>query len=81
MDEPFSIEVVYNGQEYSFEARLATVGYTHKFYILINGLEVIYEPDEERNYRAILNGQGQRSVKDSDVGLIKAVGAKIELLK
>ncbi len=55
MDEPFSILVICQGQEYSFEARLATVGYTHKFYVMINGMEVIYEPDEERNYRAILN--------------------------
>ena len=80
MDEPFSIKVVYKGQEYSFEAKLTTVGYTHKFYVLINGLEVIYEPDEERKYRAVVNGQDQRLVKDSDVGLIKAVGVEIELL-
>ena len=81
MDEPFSIMVIYQGHEYSFEARLATIGYTYKFYVMINGMEVIYEPDEERNYRAILNDIGQGAIKDSDIELIKAVGDKIELIR
>ena len=81
MEEPFSIVVIYQGQEYNFEARLATMGYTHKFYVMINGMEVIYEPDEERNYRAILNDIGQGAIKDSDIELIKAVGDKIELIR
>jgi len=81
MDEPFSIMVICQGQEYSFEARLATMGYTHKFYVMINGMEVIYEPDEERNYRAILNDIGQGTIKDSDIEIIKAVGDKIELIR
>jgi hypothetical protein len=81
MDEPFSIVVICHGQEYSFEARLATMGYTHKFYVMINGMEVIYEPDEERSYRAIMNDIGQGVIKDSDIELIKAVGDKIELIR
>ncbi len=81
MDEPFIITVLYKGQELSFEARLATVGYIHKFHVLINGMEIIYEPDEERNYRAILNGIDQGLVKYSDIELIKVIGAKIESLQ
>jgi len=42
---------------------------------------VIYEPDEERKYRAILKSTDQGSVKDSDMELIKAVVDKIELIK
>jgi len=81
MDEPFSIMVIYLALEYRFEARLAIMGYTHKFYVMINGMEVIYEPDEERNYRAIMNDIGQGAIKDSDIELIKAVGDKIELIR
>ena len=54
--EEFTIDVVLTGKEYSFNSRLAAVGYTHKFLVLINGIEVSYEPDEERNYRAISTG-------------------------
>ena len=78
MDESFTITVYSNEQEYCFDARLVTVGYTHKFIVMINGLQVIFEPDEERHYKAILNQSGQSIVKDSDLELIKAVAEKIE---
>jgi hypothetical protein len=78
MEDSFSIDVDFKGKECSFEARLATVGYTHKFYIVINGVEVTFEPDEERNYRAILNTSDQSSIKGVDIELIRAVGEKIQ---
>ena len=78
MEDSFVIEIDFEGRKYSFETRLATVGYTHKFCVVINDLEVIYEPDEERNYRALLNETDQGKVKDLDKELIKLVGEKIE---
>ena len=66
------------GSEYTFDGHLVTVGYTHRFCVMINGLEVIYEPDEERNYRAILTGTDQTKVTDTEIELIKAVGEKIQ---
>lgn len=78
MDEPFTISILYQGDESEYEARLVTLGYTHKFFVMINGMEVIYEPDEDRNYRAILNEADQAKGKDTDVELIKAVGDKIQ---
>ena|ERR1700733_7543390 len=77
MEDSFSIDVDFRGEEYSFEGRLIAVGYTHKFCVLINSFEVTYEPDEERNYRAILVSN-KNSPKDVDIELIKAVGEKIQ---
>lgn len=81
MDESYTITVQYKAATYNFEARLDTAGYIPRFYVLINGLEVVYEPDEDRNYRAILHESALRSVKEQDVELIKAVGEKIESLR
>jgi len=81
MDEPFSITVAYRDRECTFEGHLVTVGYTHRFCVLINGLEVTYEPDEERNYRAILNEADHAKVTDTDVELIKAIGEKIQSIQ
>ena len=78
MEDSFSIDVDFRGKEYSFAARLVAIGYTHKFLIVINGVEVTFEPDEERNYRAILNTWEQSSMKAVDIELIKAVGEKIQ---
>jgi len=80
MDEPFIITVLVGRKGYAFEARLATVGYTHKFYVTINGIEVIYEPDEERNYSAMLVDINQGHLQDCDTELIIAVGDKIQYI-
>jgi hypothetical protein len=78
MDETFAITVLLQGKEYSFDARLVAIGYTHRFIVTINELEVIFEPDEERQYRAILAATDHGSVTDGNRALIKAVGEKIE---
>jgi len=35
-------------------AKLIVTGYTHKFGVDVNGQNIIFEPDEERNYRAVI---------------------------
>ena len=78
MEDSFSINIDFGGKEYSFEAILVAFGYTHKICIVINGVEVTFEPDEERNYRAILNTSELSSMKAVDIELIKAIGEKIK---
>ena len=55
MEEGFKLPIVYQGQEREFEATFIATGYTHKFHVDIEGVGVYFEPDEERNYRAILD--------------------------
>jgi len=80
MDESIPISVFIDECEYEFQARLVTMGYTHKFYVVINGMEIIYEPDEERNYRAIFTEVTHGAINGRDTELIKAVGNKIQSL-
>ena len=78
MDDPFFILVNYDNKEYSFELKLLKVGNVHKFYVIINEIEVIYEPDAEHIYRAILSGANKEAFKNTDIQIIKLVGAKIQ---
>ena len=55
MDNEFEIPVVFKEEEIMFPAKLLAYGYTHKIQVDINGITIIYEPDEERNYRAFIN--------------------------
>ena len=57
MAEHFTIEIEHNGKEQSFSGELRQLGYTHKLFIDVNGIEVVFEPDEERNYRVIITNQ------------------------
>jgi len=52
LDE-FDLPVKYKGEEQIFKASLVTFGHTHKFHVDVNCQTVIFEPDEERNYRAV----------------------------
>ena len=78
MEEPFILTIQYDESEYTFEARLAIMGYTHKFFVVVNGKEVVFEPDEERKYRAILSGTDQEKVTDQERGTIREIGLQIE---
>jgi len=53
-------------------------GYTHKIQVEVDGQIIMFEPDEERNYRVVLNaGQLEKETK-LDVGLLKAIAEVIE---
>ena len=53
MEHFFELPVVYNNEQLSYRARLVTFGYTYKFYVVIDGKEIIFEKDDEMNYRAV----------------------------
>ena len=63
MDEPFGLPVTYKGKELLFPARLLMQSYTHKFQVEVNGQVVLFKPDEERNYRAVIDPEQMESSK------------------
>jgi len=79
--EDFTIDIVLGGKEYSFEMRLVATGYMHKFHVSIEEVEVVFEPDEERKFRAIVSEADRSKVKDRTTKLIAAVGEKLESLR
>jgi hypothetical protein len=76
MNEPFELPVTYNGEELHFPAQLKQFGYTHRIVVDVYGTEVFYEPDEERNYRAIIDQE--KISKQVSVELLKAIAEAIE---
>jgi len=52
MPESFELPVDFEGGELSFPAELITTGFTHKIKVTIEGINIFFEPDEEKNYRA-----------------------------
>jgi len=78
MDEQFELPVQYKGQEFMLKASLSVIGYTHKFMVEVDGEEVIFEPDEERNYRAVVPYDDIGKTKDMDLELLKSIADAIE---
>ena len=50
----FELPVEYKGKELLFPAELLPMGFTHKIKVTVDGTEIMFEPDEERNYRAMV---------------------------
>jgi hypothetical protein len=78
MEEEFELPVKYKGEELMFNAKLIVTGYTHKFSVDVNGQIIIFEPDEERNYRAIIDYDDIGKNKPVDIELLKQITKAIE---
>jgi hypothetical protein len=77
MDGQFELPVQYKEQELMFKASLLVTGYTHKFNVDVNGQIIVFEPDEERNYRAVIPYDDINQNRVIDIELLKAITTTI----
>ena len=81
MTDEFNLEIAYKGEVKEFPANLLLQGYTHKFKVLVNGLEIFFEPDEEGSYRAVkMSWQDEKQLEKMDRSLLQAIQEKIEAI-
>ncbi|MDP4262287.1 MAG: hypothetical protein Q8941_07125 [Bacteroidota bacterium] len=78
MEEEFELPVIFNNKELSFPARLLNYSYSYKLEVDVEGTKLLFEPDEERNWRAVIAGEDIKSNKKINVDLLKAIVASIE---
>ena len=78
MDNEFELPIEYNGKEQIFQATLIVQGYTHKFKITVNDVDIFFEPDEQKNYRAVLNYGDDLPEKKIDLELLKTIAGVLE---
>ena len=78
MDEGFEIPVMYNGKEEQFPARLLAYGYSYKIEVEINNSLILFEPDEERNWRAQSSPDDIDKNKKISTGLLEAIAHSLE---
>lgn len=77
MEDEFIIPVSFNGAELEFPARLLSYGYSYKIETDIEGTKVLFEPDEERNWRALISYEDVQANKRLNTELLKAIAATI----
>ncbi len=78
MEEEFQLPVRFNNNELTFSARLLNYGYSYKLEVDIEDAKVLFEPDEERNWRALITFEDLIADKRISVDLLKAVASSIE---
>lgn len=82
MDEEFELPVWFNNTELNFPAKLLNYGYSYKLEVDIDGTKFFFEPDEERNWRALIAYEELNANKKISADLLKAIASSIdEILK
>lgn len=81
MDDSFELPVTYKGEELALETRLLMLGYIHRFEVNVGGIPVMFEPDEEGSYRALVSPE-QVEAKGSPLKyeLLQAVAEQLAAL-
>lgn len=79
MDNTFELDVDFNGETYEFEGNLIISGYLHKIELDVQGTKVYFEPDEERNYRALMSMEDLNK-SELSIGLLKAIANRLDSL-
>ena len=78
MEETFDLPVEYKGEQIMLKTSLLVIGYTHKFNVEVEGQSIIFEPDEERNYRSVIPYDEINNQKHLDIELLKRITAMLE---
>jgi hypothetical protein len=82
MEDEFVLPVTFKGKEWEFPARLLHYGYSVKLEVDMEGTKILFEPDEERNWRAVIPYEELEKYKKIKTELLKAVSEVIgELLQ
>jgi hypothetical protein len=79
MEDGFELPVNYKGKDLTFPARLQVFGYSYKVQVEVNGQLIIFERDEERNWR-VLSTEENQDFKRPEKGLLQAVAESLEEL-
>lgn len=78
MEDGFEISVPYKNSEVMVPVRLLPQGFSYKIEAMVNGTVVWFEPDEERNFRALLPPDGDENVNLPDGALLQAIATTLQ---
>ena len=78
MDE-FEIPITYKGLNREFSAKVLHLGYVYKIQIEVDEVVVLFEPDENRQFRAVL-ADPEAVAKSVDKELIETIAQTLDSL-
>ena len=73
MEDNLKLPVHFEGRDYEFEIRIVPYGYIYRMLIRVEGAELIFEMDEERNYRVLENPEELVPTKHIKPELVQAI--------
>jgi hypothetical protein len=80
MPETFDLPVWYKEKELMLPAELQAWGTSHRIIVTIEDFPFTFEPDEERNYRAVVSMEDRAKAEKIDQELLQAVAETLHEL-
>lgn len=71
------VPVTYKNKDLVFNATFLQAGYTYKFEVDVNGINIFFEPDEEQNYRAMVAPEMSNKI-NIDEELLKLIAESLK---
>jgi hypothetical protein len=79
MDE-FELALHFKGKDMLLPVKLMNYGSSYKLEVEIEGTRVLFEPDEERNWRALISYEDVQANKKLDKDLLELIAAELETI-
>ena len=80
MDDAIEIPVSYKSKDLTFIVKFLQFGYSYKFEVDVIGTIVLFERDEERKWRAIVQPANEKVQNIIDKELIQLIGESLEAI-
>ena len=77
MGDSFEIAVEYKGDTLTFNGELHTYGYSYKIEVEVYGKKYYFEPDEEKNFRVLIDNNINDLSTNVNVDLLKCIAEAI----
>lgn len=75
------LPVTFRGDDLEFPLRVAQLGFSTRFVVTVDGVDVVYERDESGDLRALLAAPDEAaSVKPPETALLAAIGETLAAL-
>jgi hypothetical protein len=78
MDDIIEVPVTYKNKNLIFSAHFLKVGFSYKFEVDINGINVCFEPDEEQNFRAFVQPEIINNINNIQVELLGLIAENLK---
>ena len=67
------LPLTYNGVDLELPLKMYRYGYVHRFEIEIENIPIIFEPDEEGSFRALISPEQMVKNRNLSIGLLGAI--------
>ena len=78
--EKFELALNYNGKDLLLPVKLINYATSYKLELEIGGTKVLFEPDEERNWRAVISYEDVQANKSVDKGLLEMIAKELDTI-